>query len=116
TSGSVAISVTTPFGTSGAMAGDIFKYAAPTIGGLSPNAGPHEGGTTVTVLGTGFAPGVGATMFKFGATQASSVSCESTTSCTFVTPAKKPGIYDVAAIAGGLKSKASPPSDQFTFQ
>jgi hypothetical protein len=70
----------------------------------------------VTVVGTGFAPGVGTTVFKFGAAQAISVSCGSTTSCTFTTPAKKPGIYDVAAFAGGLKSEASPPGDQFSFQ
>jgi alpha-tubulin suppressor-like RCC1 family protein len=116
TSGNVEISVTTPFGTSAATPADLYKYAAPTIASLSPSAGPHEGGTTVAVLGTGFAPGLGATVFKFGTAQASSVSCESTTSCTFVTPAKKPGSYDAAAIVAGLKSKANPPSDLFTFE
>jgi alpha-tubulin suppressor-like RCC1 family protein len=115
-SGKVAISVTTPFGMTEAAPSDTFKYAAPTIASLSPSAGSREGGTVVTALGTGFAPGIGTTVFKFGLAQASSVSCESMTSCTFTTPAKKPGVYDVAAIVGGLKSIASPPGDQFTFQ
>jgi alpha-tubulin suppressor-like RCC1 family protein len=115
-SGKVAISVTTPFGTSESVLADTFKYAAPTITSLSPSTGPHQGGTVVTVLGTGFSPAVGTTMFKFGAAQATSVSCESMTRCTFTTPARKPGVYDVAAVVGGLKSAASPPGDQFTFQ
>ncbi|HMD56671.1 MAG TPA: IPT/TIG domain-containing protein, partial [Solirubrobacteraceae bacterium] len=52
--------------------------ASPTVTGLSPNAGSTAGGTTVTVNGTGFAPGSSATTFTFGTTHASSVTCTST--------------------------------------
>jgi hypothetical protein len=116
TAGPAPISVTTPSGTSSATTADIFKYEAPTLTSLTPNAGPAAGGTLVVATGTGFAPGTGATVFKFGTALASSVSCESTMTCTFVTPAKKATTVDVVALAGKLKSVATPPGDLFTFE
>ena len=41
------------FGTSPTVVADQFKYR-PTVSGVSPNSGPAEGGTAVTVSGTGF--------------------------------------------------------------
>ena len=114
--GSTGIALTTPNGASAAAKGDAFRYEAPTITSLSPNAGPASGGTLVEVTGTGFAPGMNATRFKFAAAFATSVSCESTTSCTLVTPARKATTLDVAAVVAKTKSKPAPPGDQFTFE
>jgi alpha-tubulin suppressor-like RCC1 family protein len=116
TSGPVDISVTTPYGTSAASTSDIFKYENPTISSLTPNAGTKQGGTAVTVQGSGFAPGTGTTGFKFGAALASSVTCESTTTCTLLTPAGKLGSFNVRAIVGKLKSAEDPPADLFTYE
>jgi hypothetical protein len=114
--GPVEIVLTTPNGTSAATKGDIFKYEAPTITSLSPNAGPASGGTLVVATGTGFAPGTNTTKFKFATVFATSVTCESTTTCTLVTPARKATTLDVAALVGKTKSKPLPPGDQFTFE
>jgi len=117
TSGAVDITVTTASGTSPVWAYDVFKYEVPTIAGLSPASGPLAGGTSVTVAGSGFAVGSGTTTFKFGKEVASSVQCSSTTSCTFVTPpAKKAGVLEVRAVVGELKSRKTPPADQFTYE
>jgi alpha-tubulin suppressor-like RCC1 family protein len=116
TAGPVDLSVTTPYGTSAITTSDIFKYELPTITSLTPNVGPVAGGTTVTATGSGFAPGFGATAFKFGKALATSVTCESTTSCTFTTPAGKPGTLNVRALVGKLKSAENPPADLFTYE
>lgn len=55
--GAVGVSVHTPAGTSAAAANAVYAYGAPTITSLTPNAGPAAGGNTVTINGTGFAPG-----------------------------------------------------------
>jgi hypothetical protein len=117
TAGAADITVTTPSGTSATGAHDVFKYEAPTIAAVSPSAGPLAGGASVSVSGSGFAPGVGVTSFSFGKAQASSVQCSSSTSCTFVTPpGKKAGTVEIVAAVGKSKSKKSPPGDQFTYE
>ncbi len=117
-SGDVPVSVTTLGGTSAQNAHTVFKYGAPTISGISPDSGPVSGGTSVTITGTGFAPGIETTSFKFSQSYATSVECSSTTTCTAVTPAHKggkPGTVDVRAVVGKLKSKPSPPADRFSY-
>jgi alpha-tubulin suppressor-like RCC1 family protein len=117
TSGATDITVTTASGTSAVNAYDVFKYAAPTIAGVSPGAGPLAGGTSVTVSGSGFAPGSGATSFLFGKVAGGSVLCSSSTSCTVVTPpGKKVGVIEVVAAVGKAKSALSPPGDQFSYE
>jgi alpha-tubulin suppressor-like RCC1 family protein len=117
TAGAADITVTTASGTSAVGIHDLFKYEAPTIASLGPAAGPVAGGTSVTVSGSGFAPGAGATSFLFGKASAGSVQCSSSTSCTFVTPpGKKAGVVEVIAAVGKSKSKKSPPGDQFTYE
>ncbi len=117
TSGAVDVSVTTASGTSTSSSHDLFKYEAPTLGSVSPSIGPAAGGTSVTVTGSGFAIGAGTTVFEFGKALATSVECSSTSSCTLITPAaSKPGALDVVALVGKLKSKKSPPADQYTYE
>jgi alpha-tubulin suppressor-like RCC1 family protein len=117
TAGATDITVTTASGTSAVGIHDVFKYEAPTIASISPSIGAVTGGTSVTVSGSGFAPGAGATSFLLGKSSGGSVQCSSSTSCTFVTPpANKAGVVDVVAAVGKSKSKKSPPGDQFTYE
>ena len=115
TSGSVDIAVSTPNGASATSSHDVFKYESPAISGLSANAGPVQGATSVTVTGSGFAPGAGTTVFTFGKAAAGSVVCESTTTCTLVTPPGKAGTLEVIASVGKAKSKKDPPADAYTY-
>jgi len=56
-SGNVDITVTTPGGTSPTSAADVYAYApVPTVTKIAPNHGSINGGTSVTVTGTGFEP------------------------------------------------------------
>ncbi|MDX6618330.1 MAG: hypothetical protein QOK36_716, partial [Gaiellales bacterium] len=114
TSGAADVTVTTAGGTSALSPKDQFRFGAPTVTGVTPSSGPAAGGTTVTVSGTGFAPGTGETTFAFGAPQATSVSCSSTTSCSVVTPAHKATTVDLKATVGAFTSKRVT-EDQFTF-
>ncbi len=117
TSGPVNVTVTSASGTSPTSAHDLFKYEAPTIASLRPNAGPFSGGTSVTVSGSGFALGAGATTFTFGKASATGVECASTSSCVLITPAtKKPSVIQVGAAVGKAKSKKNPLTDQFTYE
>jgi len=115
TSGLVDISVSTPNGTSAITLHDVFKYESPVISALTPNTGSPEGGTSVTVTGSGFAPGVGTTVFKFRTALATSVVCESTTSCVLVTPPGKAGAFEVKAVVGEFKGKKNPAGDTYTY-
>jgi alpha-tubulin suppressor-like RCC1 family protein len=117
TSATVDTTVSTASGTSASSKHDHFKYESPTVTSLTPAGGPKAGGSRVTVSGSGFAPGAGATEFKFGKVLASSVECASTTSCTLVTAAaSKAGTVDVIASIGKAKSKKDPPTDEFTYE
>jgi hypothetical protein len=67
----------------------------------------------VTITGTGFAPG--ATSFAFGKAAGRNVACESSTTCTVLTPAHEPGTVDVIAKVAKTPSPKNSPADQFTF-
>jgi hypothetical protein len=95
-SGVVNVTVTTSQGTSAENSADLYTYEAPpTVGGVSPNSGTLTGGTTVNISGTGFAGGM---TVQFGANAATSVTVNSSTSATAVSPAGSSpsgGIVDV---------------------
>jgi len=112
--GSVDIRVTNTAGTSAASSKDRFKYT-PVVEGVAPGAGTTLGGTSVTVSGTGFALGSGATTFKFGATKAKSVNCTSSTTCQVTAPAHAAGTVDVVATANKAAGAINAPADQFTY-
>ncbi len=115
TSGVVDVTVTTPNGTSATSPKDRFKYEAPTIAKVSPSTGSMKGGTSVTVTGSGFAPGKAGTKLKFGRTLGASVECASTTTCTVLAPAaRKAGAVDVRAMTSG-KASAKSAADHFTY-
>jgi hypothetical protein len=113
TAGTVDITVTTPGGTSATSLKDHYKYT-PSVGGVSPASGPRAGGTTVTITGSGFATGSGATVFHFGTVAAKEVSCASQTQCTAVTPAHSVATVDVTAVVAGVHS-AKTTADHYQF-
>jgi glycosyl hydrolase family 16/IPT/TIG domain-containing protein len=75
-------------GTSGQGSGN----PAPTVSAISPNTGTANGGTAVTVTGTGFLLGAAVT---FGGTAATGVTVVSSTSITATAPAHAAGAVDV---------------------
>jgi large repetitive protein len=109
--GTVDVTVTTLDGTSATSAGDQFTFvAAPSVSGLSPNAGPVDGGTVVTITGTGF---TGASAVDFGGIAASFV-VNSDTSITAFSPAGTAATVDVTVTTAGGTSATSA-SDLFSY-
>jgi hypothetical protein len=107
------IFVTTPGGTSAAVAGDQFTFVAkPTISSVSPTAGPIGGGTTVTITGTAFS---GATKVTFAGKAATRFTVVSPTRITAVTPAHAAGLTNIFVTTPGGTSTAVA-GDQFTFR
>ena len=100
---STSLTATTPSGTAGAKSVAVtnpdtqtsntnitFTYAAaPTVTSITPNAGITAGGTTVTIIGTGFYGG-GSTSavsaVKFGSSNAAGYTVNSDTRISAVTP------------------------------
>ena len=85
--GLVAVIVTNTMSEGGTLP-SAFTYTAgppPVVTSISPASGPTAGGTTVTVTGTGFAPG--ASVF-LGGVAAPQVTFVSATTVTAVTPAQ----------------------------
>lgn len=113
--GMVHVTVTAPGGTSALNASDQFTYTAavaPTVTNLSPNQGSTSGGTTVTIIGTGF---TSVTSVKFGSTNAASFIVNSATSITAVSPAGSVGAVFVTVTTPSGTSAGSA-SSQFTYQ
>ncbi|MCI0341961.1 MAG: IPT/TIG domain-containing protein [Planctomycetales bacterium] len=110
--GSATVTVTNPDTLTGVQPSG-FTYitagANPSISLLDvePGAGPPAGGTTVTIVGTGFLT-VGSTTVYFGMNASASVTVLSSTTLTAVTPAGTAGtIVDVAVVnPGGLSATA----------
>ena len=64
----------------------------PTITSITPNTGPTNGGTLTTITGTGFETGASV---SFGPSPAASVTVNSSTNLTAVTPAGLAGVVNV---------------------
>ncbi|HEY8597764.1 MAG TPA: IPT/TIG domain-containing protein, partial [Thermomicrobiales bacterium] len=70
-----------------------FTYVAPTITSITPNSGPSNGGTPVTIVGTGFQPGA---MVTIGVAPCQAVLISGNgTEITCTTPAGPVGTADV---------------------
>ncbi len=111
-SGTVDITVVTDSGTSATSTADQFSYyTTPTVTSVTPTDGPAVGGTSVTIVGTGFTD---ATTVKFGSTAVSSFTIVSDTVITTTSPGGSPGIVDITVTTpGGTSSTSS--ADQFTY-
>ena len=106
----VDVSVTTPAGTSTAVAPDRYTYQSPVITGLSPADGPGGGGTSVVLIGSGF---TGATGVRFGSTPATDVTVLDDSTITATAPPGS-GIVDVTA-TGPAGTSSPSPADHFTY-
>jgi hypothetical protein len=123
--GVVDVTVVTAGGTSATSSADQFFYsllapstppatigAVPRVSRISPAFGSPDGGTSVTITGTGFDPTSPALVF-FGNLAATSVTVVSSTSITAVSPAGA-GTVDVTVTTFGGTSPTSA-ADQFTY-
>jgi prepilin-type processing-associated H-X9-DG protein len=88
-----------------------FTYAGASVGTISPNSGPINGGTTVTITGSNFAT---ATAVSFGNNPATSFTINPNGSITAVSPAAAAGPVNIIVSAGGLQSTFTT-ADQFTY-
>ena len=92
TAGPVDITVTSPQGTSATNPHDSYFYGSPAVTLITPASGGTAGGTAVTITGGAFSPDSTVT---FGLTTATSVTVNSSTSITAVSPAGGEGIVPV---------------------
>lgn len=92
--GPVGVTVQTPAGTSAPV---TYTYetspAPPVVTLVAPPTGTMDGGTAVTITGSGF---TGATSVTFGGTPATAVTVDSDTQISATTPAHAAGPVDVA--------------------
>ncbi len=115
--GTFDVRVTTPGGTSAAVAADEYTYTnvtgpAPAVSGVSPATGSTAGGQVVSITGTGF---TGATGVSFGGTAAGGYSILSDSLIEAVAPAAgSAGSVDVQVTTNNGTS-ATVSADQFTY-
>jgi hypothetical protein len=114
--GTVDITVTTYTGTSPVGTPDQLTYqaaAAPTVSGVTPNAGSTGGGTVVYISGTHF---TGATDVRFGGVSALSFSINSDTQITAIAPPQAPNplTIDITVVTFSGTSTTST-NDHFTY-
>src|SRR5262249_39959421 len=92
--GAVNVVVTNADGQSGSLPGGFtYTNPPPTVSAVSPTSGSVNGGTTVTVTGTGFLSGA---TVKFGGIAATGIAVNSSKSSTATTPAHGAGTVDVS--------------------
>jgi phosphodiesterase/alkaline phosphatase D-like protein len=106
----VDVTVTSAGGTSPTGPADQFTYA-PSVTSLEPSYGPKAGGSSVTISGTNFSE---VTAVRFGSTNATNYTVNSTSSITATSPAGAGGPVDVTVTTAGGTSAASA-ADQFSY-
>jgi glutamate dehydrogenase/leucine dehydrogenase len=103
--GVVDVTVVTPVGTSPTSSADQFAFVSastPVVTRLGTSRGPTVGGTTVSILGSGF---TGATVVKFGTTSGTSLAVVSDALITVVSPAGSAGLAHVTVTTPGGTSR-----------
>ncbi len=111
------IYVLVPGATSAGGVHSWFSYvsgptAAPTITTMSANAGPIEGGTTITMTGTGF---LTTSAVRFGTTPAAKFSVLNDTTLVVTTPPKPAGLYNIW-VTNNIGTSVSAPASLFSFK
>ena len=92
-SGTVAITVTDPDAQTATLPSAFTYSSGPSVSSVSPSSGPVTGGTTVTILGTGFQSGASVT---FGGTASTSVTLVSSTEIQAVSPVSLAGTVSIS--------------------
>ncbi len=107
------VHVITPAGGSPAVTADEYTFEPlPTVTAISPTSGPHAGGTTVAVTGTGF---TGATQVLFGSTPGTNLSVTSSTHLTVTSPAHSTGPFNVHVVTPTGGESAAGSADLYTY-
>jgi IPT/TIG domain len=102
--GTVDVTVTTSGETSATSFADLYTYVVrPAVFGVSPNAGPSTGGTTVSISGSGFST---ASQVTFGGV-AAGFFINNDASITATAPAHAAGTFDVTVTSPGGTSATS---------
>jgi murein tripeptide amidase MpaA len=111
-SGQVDVLVTTPAGTSAAVASDQFTFTSgpPVVTGINPPSGSTLGGDSVVITGSGF---TGATAVGFGNTGSPTLVVNSDTQITVTSPAGT-GTVDVT-VTTPVGASPTSAADQFTY-
>ena len=110
--GAVDVTVAGPGGASALVTADQFRYApVPVISQVTPAAGAENGGTAVTITGSGF---TGASAVTFGAVPAAGFSVRSDTQIIATSPAQPAGAVDVSvSTPGGVTRLVA--GDKFSY-
>ena len=111
--GTYDVTVATPNGPSATGTADQFTVTAPVpvVTGVSPPSDTTDGGTPVTISGSGL---TFATAVSFGGTPATSFTVDSDTSITATSPPEAAGTVDLTVTTAGGASATSA-ADQYTF-
>ena len=113
--GTVGVTVSTPYGTTTAGAHEQFSYvhvgAVPVVKKLSAKKGPAAGGTLLTITGSTF---TGATGVLFGQTPAAKFEVQSNQSISVTSPAGTSGTAEVT-VTNQYGSSAPVSGDRFKY-
>jgi hypothetical protein len=111
--GNVIVTVTSAAGTSPTSPAALFSYVGtPAVSGISPTAGPLDGGTVVKITGTGFS---GATAVNFGSNPATAFTVVSDTSITAVSPPVNSGAAANVTVTTPGGTSTTTAADVFTY-
>ncbi len=110
--GTVDVTVTTPEGTSSTSPSDDFSYLpVPTVTNRNISSGPATGGTSVSIVGTGFV--AGESTVDFGSNAATGVVVNSDTSITATSPAGSGTVHITVTTPGGTSATST--NDEYTY-
>jgi hypothetical protein len=110
--GTIRVRVATDHGKTPSNVHARFTYVAgPKVTGVQPGTGPPEGGTVVTVTGTGFDQ---VTSVRFGGGAGTSVKMLSQTRLQVTAPPHQPGPVDIVVTTAYGTSPTGKP-DQYTY-
>lgn len=109
-SGTVTLTVTDPDTQSSSLPSAFTYTSGPSVTSISPYSGPVTGGTTVTILGSGFQSGATVT---FGGIAATSVNLVSSTQIQAVSPGSPAGTVSITVT--NSDSQSGTLASAFTF-
>lgn len=115
--GTVSITVSNWWGPNDCCAGyDRYTYTppAPTVTSVSPTSGPVSGGTTITILGTGFLAATAVSVGHLGVASYTIVNDNTITAVTNPAGAAGPGTFNVT-VTNAVGTSPVVASDQFTY-
>jgi hypothetical protein len=96
-----------------AFIGPVSADSVPRITGLSPSGGPSDGGTFVTITGSGF---TGTTDVRFGGKPGTALNIVNDSRLTIVTPPNPAGTVAVSVISAAGAGSSTGPSTRYQYE